>query len=428
MWLLMAVEHPILAAVIARLAKPEPNLAIFGVTFSLSIIIESPVIMLLTAGTALARDKQSYERLLSFTHILAAILTVLHLIIGLTPLFYLIVGEAMGVPPNIVEASRLTFLLMAPWHAGVAYRRLWQGVLIRYRRTWVVPLAIMARLLTIALILAVGLLTRRLPGADLGAIAITIGITAGAVTAYCFARSTVRDHLSKPTPGDGYLTWRSLLEFYVPLALTPMINLVGRPLLVMGLARAAQPLASLAVWPVITGALFLGRSVALAYQEVVVALIDDRSSFEKLRRFNAGLALSLAGSFVVISLTPAARILYEGIAGLSPELVSLAIVPTLILSAVPGLDTLISWGHGLLIHYRQTRTITRAVTLNVAVLGTVMIGAGAVLPAAPGTISAAVALTASVSAQWCYLWWSNRKVSRGPSEPLDVPVYSEGLT
>ncbi len=334
----------------------------------------------------------------------------------------------MGVPADILEASRSTFLLMAPWHAGVAYRRLWQGVLIRYRRTWVVPLAIMARLLTIALILALGLLTRRLRGADLGAIAITIGITAGAVTAYCFARSTVRDHLSTPTPGNGSLNWRDLLEFYLPLALTPMIHLVGRPVVVMGLARAAEPLASLAVWPVIAGVLFLGRSVGFAYQEVVVALIGDRTSFEKIRRFTAGLALSLTGSFVLISLTPAARVLYQHIAGLSPELVALAIVPTLILSLVPGLDALISWGHGLLIHFRQTRTITRAVTLNVAVLGSFILSAGVLLPATPGTIIAAVALSAAVSAQWSYLWWSIRRVGPGPEEPLEAPVYSEGLT
>jgi hypothetical protein len=423
----MAIEHPMLAAVIARLPEPEPNLAIFGVTFSLSIIIESPVIMLLTAGTALARDKQSYERLLHFTHILAGVLTALHLIVGLTQLYPLILGKLMGVPSEILEVSRPTFLLMVPWHAGVAYRRLWQGVLIRFRRTWVVPVAIIARLLAIALILAFGLLVGRFRGADLGVMAISIGIVAAAVTAYCFVRSTVRAHLSKPSSSDEPLTWRGLLEFYMPLALTPMINLVGRPVLIVGLARAAQPLASLAVWPVITGALFLGRSLAMSCQEVVVALIDDKASFVKLSRFTIGLALCLTGSFVLVSLTPAARILFQSIAGLSPELVSLAIVPTLILSVVPGLDTFVSWGHGLLIHFKQTRTITRAVTLNVGVLAFVMLGAGTWLLATPGTIIAAIALSAAVASQWCYLWWSIRNLGRGFESQPKVVIPPDSL-
>ena len=410
MWLMMAIEHPMVAAVIARLPGPESNLAIFGVTFSLALIIESPIIMLLMAGTALARGKHSYERLLCFTHILAAVLTALHLIIGLTPLYRFIMGSLIGVPAGILEAGRSTFLLMTPWTVAIAYRRLWQGVLIRFHRTGVVPLTIIARLLAGGIVLAIGLLTCRLGGADLGAIALSIGVTAAAITAYCFVRSTVRTHLSEPSSGDEPLAWGDLLEFYVPLALTSLINLVGRPLLVMGIARAAQPLASLAVWPVIMGVVFIGRSPAFSYQEVVVALIVDKPSFERLRRFAIGLALVLTGSFTLVILTPAARIFYQSISGLSSELVSYAIMPTLILSVVPGLETLISWRRGLLVHFKRTRTMTQAVGLNVVVLAAVILGAGALLPLTPGTIIAATALAVATATQWGYLKWFSRRL------------------
>jgi hypothetical protein len=419
MWLMMAIEHPAIAAVMARLSNPEPNLAIFGVTFSLALIIESPVIMLLTAGTALARDRQSYQRLLRFTHILVMALTALHLIIGLTPLYRFIVGTLIGVPGEIFEASRLTFLLLTPWTAGIAYRRLWQGVLIRFRRTKVVPLTMIARLLTAGIVLAIGLLTGFFRGADLGAITLSIGVIAAAVTAYGFVRSTVREHLSKPSSEGEPLTWRGLLEFYVPLALTSLINLAGRPLLVMGIARAAQPLVSLAVWPVIMGALFLGRSLALSNQEVVVALMVDKGSYEGLRRFTRGLALALTGSFAMMILTPAAGILYRSILGLSPELVSFAIMPTLILSLVPGLETFISWNHGLFVHFKRTRTITCAVILNVVVLVSVMFGSLALLPPMAGVIIAAVTLTAAVITQLGYLSWRSRRL-RDEIAPIET--------
>jgi hypothetical protein len=45
-WLMMAVEGPFLAAVIARLAEPTYNLAAYGVAFSLALVLEAPVIML----------------------------------------------------------------------------------------------------------------------------------------------------------------------------------------------------------------------------------------------------------------------------------------------------------------------------------------------------------------------------------------------
>ena len=409
MWLLMAIEHPIVAAVLARLPRPGPNLAAFGVTFSLALIIESPIIMLLTAGTALARDKQSYGRLLQFTHILAAGLTAIHLLIAMTPLYHFIMGIVIGVPPEILETSRTTFLLMTPWTAAIAYRRLWQGVLIRFDRTKVVPLTILARLFIGGVVLAIGLATRRFRGADLGAIALSLGVTAATITAYAFVRPTVRDHLSSSSSNDEPLTWRVLVQFYTPLALTPLINLLGRPLLVMGLARAAQPMISLAVWPVIMGVLFLGRSLALSYQEVVIALMDEEDGFERLRGFTIGLASALTGTFALIAITPAARIFYGRIAGLSPELAAFAIVPTIILSVVPGLETMISWQHGLLVHWKETRPITTAVVFHVSVLGVVMMTAGVFLRQTPGTIIAAVALAMAVAVQWCYLCGVGRR-------------------
>jgi hypothetical protein len=63
-WLLMAVELPALSAVVARLANQEINLAAYGgVVFPVSLIVESPIIMLLSASTALSKDWDSYLKL-----------------------------------------------------------------------------------------------------------------------------------------------------------------------------------------------------------------------------------------------------------------------------------------------------------------------------------------------------------------------------
>jgi hypothetical protein len=407
MWLMMAIEQPAIAAVIARLPNPELNLAAFGVTFSLALIVESPIMMLLTAGTALPKGPASYRRLLNFTHILAVGLTALHLMVGLTPLYRIIVGTLIGAPAEIIGPGRQAFLLMVPWTPAIAYRRLWQGVLIRYDRTSVVPLTISARLAVSVAILSLGLLSGRLPGASVGGLALGVGVIAAAVVAYGFARSTVAEHLSQPLPGDEPLAWRELLAFYVPLALTSAITLLGQPVLSVGLARAPDPLASLAVWPVIMGFLFLGRSFAVSYQEAVVALLEERRSFDKLRRFTAGLAVTLTVVVALVAVTPAARLWFENVSGLSSRLAAFAITPTIVLAVVPGATTLISWQRGLLVHVKRTPTITRAVSVNVAVLIGVMLGAAALLPV-PGAVMAALALVASLTAESLFLWWRSR--------------------
>src|SRR4030042_4018151 len=54
-WLMMAAEGPFLAAVIARLPVPKENLAAFAVASALAWIVESPIIMMLSASNGLAR-------------------------------------------------------------------------------------------------------------------------------------------------------------------------------------------------------------------------------------------------------------------------------------------------------------------------------------------------------------------------------------
>ena len=335
MWLMMGIEHPLITAVIARLPNSELNLAAFGISFSLALIIESPIIMLLTAATALAHDRRDYGLLLRFTHLLSGALTALHLLLVLTPLYGLIVDNLIGAPAEIIEPSRKAFLFMTPWTAGIAYRRLWQGVLIRYKRTKVIPITMISRLLMSIIVLAVGFLFS-ISGSAVGAIALSSGVIAAAAAAYGFSRSVTRYLMPGELEGRAPLSWKKFLEFYIPLALTSLIIQVGQPVIAMGLARAPHPLVSLAVWPVIMGALFIIRSLGLSYQEVVVALLGEKSGYRVLKRFTWVLAFCLSGSLALIAFTPLSRWWFTRIAGLSPKLVAFSIIPVMILSFIPG--------------------------------------------------------------------------------------------
>ena len=72
---MMATEGPFLAAIIARLADPTVNLAAYGVAFAFAILIESPVIMLMSASTALVNNAQTHKKLRNFMHVMNATAT-----------------------------------------------------------------------------------------------------------------------------------------------------------------------------------------------------------------------------------------------------------------------------------------------------------------------------------------------------------------
>src|SRR5262245_60235314 len=135
-WLLMAVELPALSAAIARLPFPEINLAAFaGVVSPIALMIESPIIMLLAASTALCRDRDAYDYIHRFMHRTGAALTVLRCLLAFTPLFDIVMVGIIHPPQDVIEPAHLGLRVMLPWTWSIAYRRFHQGVLIAAGRS-----------------------------------------------------------------------------------------------------------------------------------------------------------------------------------------------------------------------------------------------------------------------------------------------------
>ena len=403
MWIMMAVEQPAMAAVVARLPDATANLAAFGVAFSIALVIESPILQLLSAATALVTDRLQYRRLLALMHILAAGLTTLHLLVALTPLFAFVVGTVLGVPHQIVELSRLAFLAMTPFAAAVGYRRLWQGVLIRYGHTAVIPVTMVARLLATAGLLTAGYITQFAPGAIVAAAALIGGVIAGALASLLFCLPVIRGGIPAAGPGSSALRWCTLLRFYVPLSLTSIIFLASQPLLTFGMARSEFPLESLAVWPVINGFMFLFNSLAISYQEAVIALLGRGDAGRPiLQRFTVGLACSIAALFLLVSITPLSQVWFRGVAGLTDALLPFTHGPMRLLWIVPALVTAKSWFRGRLVHRRRTSALAKAVVIHSIFLFVCML-LGPILFRVPGTVLAALGLCGALAVEAGYL-------------------------
>ncbi|MBE9507167.1 MAG: hypothetical protein IMY86_03890, partial [Chloroflexi bacterium] len=98
-WLLMATEGPMMNGVVARLAAPKITLAAWGgLVWPLALVIESPIIMLLSASTALSKDWDSYRKLRRFMMWAGALLTAVHILIAFTPLYYIVAVKLVGAP------------------------------------------------------------------------------------------------------------------------------------------------------------------------------------------------------------------------------------------------------------------------------------------------------------------------------------------
>jgi progressive ankylosis protein len=408
-WVMMAVEGPFLAAIIARMGDPTFNLAAYGVAFALAILIESPVIMLMSASTALVEDAASYRRLRNFANLLNAASTAVLLLLLVPAVYGATVGGVLGLPEEVTRLVYGSLWLLLPWPAAIGYRRFLHGVMIRSGRTRLVAYGTLLRLGGMAATALALYLWGGIPGAWVGAAALSAGVCVEALATRIMAAPALRELLgdggAAPAPlrdadGTGAESaaeevataetalrrrarprWRArgsgygeIARFYFPLALTSIIGLTVHPMLTFFMGRAPAPVESLAVFPVVHGLSFLFRAPGFSYQEAVIALVGRR--FEHVRRlavFGAAMALATSGGLALVAFTPLAGFWFETVSGLPPELAELARVPTMILVPLPAIAVLVAFQQGLLVQGRDTRWITGASAVEVASIATLFI-------------------------------------------------------
>ncbi len=412
-WLMMSAEGPFLAAIVARLAEPKENLAAFGVAFSFALILEAPVIMIMSAATALVADRPSYRRLRAFTLQLNAAVTLVGALLVVPPVFDFVGGTLIGLPPRVERLTHLALVLLLPWPAAIGLRRFWHGILIRGGRTRRVTATTVVRLAGMAATaVAVVVLRPGTPGALVAGAALSAGVILEAVAARILAAGTIAQVLRRD-PGTGPpMTWLELVRFYTPLALTSMLTLGVQPVVVFFVGRGRAPLESLAVLPVVNALTFVFRSMGLAYQEVGIALLGERlEGLRPLAGFAARLGAFASGGLALVAFTPLAEIWFGTVSGLSPELTRFALTPTRLLVAIPALSVLLSFQRSLLVARRRTGAITWATVLEV--LGIVAALAVGIGPAGlVGAVAAAAAFVVGRLASTAYLVPHCRRATR----------------
>jgi hypothetical protein len=411
-WLLMGIELPAVSATMARLADPEINLAAYGgVVFPLSLIIEAPIIMLLAASTALSKDKPSYLKIRRFMMVTSGFLTGLHILIAFTPLYYLLVEKILGVPEVIVEPARIGLMIMTPWTWAIAYRRFNQGVLIRFGHSQAVGVGTVIRLAADALVLLLGLMVANIDGIVVATSAVIAGVICEAFYSGIVVKPVVKGQLEKAPTIEPPLDLNSFLKFYVPLAMTSLLLLLANPIISASVSRMPRALDSLAVWPVIGGLIFIFRSPGVAYNEVVVALLDEPKSSFNLRKFALYLSIITSGLLALVAITPLSNIWFEKISALTPKLSLMAQTGLWLAVLIPAFNVWQSWYQGVLVHGRKTGGITGAVLIYL-ITSAVLLTTGAVWIQIVGLYYALAVFTISMVVQTVWLWFRARPVLR----------------
>ncbi|NOX18299.1 MAG: hypothetical protein GXO87_08460 [Chlorobi bacterium] len=367
-WLMMSVEGPFLAAVIARMAEPKINLAAYGVSFAFALVVESPIIMIMSAATALVKSRNSYLKLRNFTYALNFLITGLMLVFLIPHIFYFITEKLIELPHNLAHLTYVAVALLLPWPGAIGYRRFFHGVLIKNGLTKRVAYTTVIRIFSMSATALTLYHFSALHGVYVGAISLSTGVTAEAIAARLFAAKIVKKILSEQSETDDP-EYFFIGKFYYPLALTAMLSLGVNPIVTFFMGQSRMPIESLAVLPVINSLVFIFRSFGLSFQEVAIALMGEKGeNYLKLKNFALAVGSAVTAALLLIAFSPAAEFWFETVSGLSEELARFAETPLMIMSLMPAFTFLISFQRSILVAANNTSPITFATLIEVSLI------------------------------------------------------------
>ena len=153
------------------------------------------------------------------------------------------------------------------------------------------------------------------------------------------------------------------------------------------------------------------RSIGVAYNEVVVALLEKPLSTQSLRRFTGILSAFTTLLILIMAVTPLSLFWFQVISGLEPDLAAMGVTGLIIAIPTAGLAVLQSWYQGTILYGGRTRGITEAVVVFL-VTCTALLWAGVTWGQVTGLYWALASFTIAMITQTIWLWYRSRPEER----------------
>lgn len=404
----MTFEGPWIQGVIARKPDSETQLAAMGLMFSLQILIETPIIMLLATSSALSRNRQAYRILWRFMMAINVLVTAVALLMAFTPLLDLYLNNLLNIPSHIIDATRPGMKIMVLWSAFIGYRRFHQGIMIRFGNTRHIGVGTVIRIIISGgIAIGLGALTQ-IAGASIGALALIIAVGAESIYTYFVSRPDVNRLLETPLhEKQKALTYHAALKFHIPLAATSIITLLIRPIIERGLASMPDATQALAAWPIVFSIMLIMRSGGMAYQEVVISMNKDEQHHAILRGFTIRLGLGLSLMMIIFSFSPMITFYNNVILDVPENLRHLVLLGAQAGIAIPLLTTLQSYFRALLMLTERTAVIYQSMIVGFVITTSIVFGGIAI--GLHGILAACIGLTIGQIIESVLLYFAYQK-------------------
>ncbi len=402
---MMAAGDPLVTTTLAHLPDARANLAGVGIAKALAIFFESPIIMLLHASSTVAANAKSRQALWRFMLLAGGSLSLLLGLLAVPLVFDLVGTRFLGIPIALAATVQQVLLLMVLWPWSIAWRRYFQGLLIHHGNSRAIASASIARLVTMAIVLAIGVALNS-SGAILAGSALMIGVLVETclitIVAYrCGATVAPPADAASTLPQDLGSMWR----FYWPLANSMLVTWGGRALLVGVISRAVDAPIALAAWPAAWGLVLVIANSTRMVQQIIIKY-QGRVTDRRLLNFALSVGSCCSTLLLLISTTTLGEWVIHSFIGSDRDLINSIKPVLLICAAIPLLVALQNATQGFLVGAGKTGGVYRATWIGT----TVLLGVAwlSVRGGWSGAIAAAIATVAALLIEVSFLLWQRQ--------------------
>ncbi|MBL7662637.1 hypothetical protein JNK13_07790 [bacterium] len=366
-WLMMGLEFPLITFALSYLADPKIHIAAAGgIALPIAMTIEAPVIALLSASTALCVNKDALHKVFRYTMWIGGSLTALHILISFEPFYGFVSEHLIATPDELYDLTQTALIVLIPWTWSIAIRRFYQGVLIYTGKTRAIGAGTFVRLLagTLACVACI-LLEKTFPelinGSMMIGLALSCGVVCEMLYVVYYSRPIAATLPDSHTAETDKLSFNSFMKFYMPLAIGTIIWIMSRPVTAAAVTRMPDAINSLAVWAAAGSPLFIFRSFGVSLCELIIALARYPESRPAIRRFTLWIGFYTTLGFLLFLISPLARLWFEDISGLEPELAKQGVNSLWICFCLPLSAALANYYEGLNIAAGKTKNMTYGV-------------------------------------------------------------------
>ena len=145
--MMMMGSHSIISSALAKTTNAAVALAAYAVASSVSALVEAPCHNIRRMAIALFDDKTSYSAIRRASFIILAVTFSISALIAFGPLGPLVFQNMLGISDNLYPEVIKTFRLFLIFPFIATLRAFYQGLIIKRKRTYIITINMIIRLL-----------------------------------------------------------------------------------------------------------------------------------------------------------------------------------------------------------------------------------------------------------------------------------------